>query len=103
MDIYPTITDLASLPRPAKLSGKSLLTMKNDSGLARSFWRDSVSVRNDRFRIIVHGDRYPEDVELYDHLDDPHETKNVAGKFADEARVLFEAALALVLEVDDEP
>jgi len=26
VDIYPTITDLAGLPRPAKLSGENLLT-----------------------------------------------------------------------------
>jgi arylsulfatase A-like enzyme len=101
VDIYPTITDLASLPRPAKLSGQSLLATDLAGGVARSFWRGSVSLRNQRFRIIVHGDRYPEDVELYDHLADPNETHNVAGQFPEETGELFEQARALALEEDE--
>ena len=103
VDIYPTITDLAGLPRPVKLSGENLLKSDQGSGVARSFWRESVSLRNERFRIIVHGERYPEDVELYDHTTDPNETRNVAGLFADEAKALFEEARALELKQGDEP
>lgn len=98
VDIYPTITELAGLTRPVTLSGESLLDSDQQRGVARSFWRNSISLRNERFRIIVHGDRYPEDVELYDHLNDPNETINVAGQFAKEAKALFEQARSLNLK-----
>lgn len=98
VDIYPTITDLAGLPRPAKLSGENLLASERGNRVARSFWRNSVSLRNDRFHAIVNGGRYPEDVELYDHVNDPYETKNVAARFPTEARALFEQASMLMLD-----
>jgi arylsulfatase A-like enzyme len=102
VDIYPTITALAGLPPPQKLSGSDLLAGSGESGPARSFWRGSVSLRDERFRIIVHGDRYPGDVELYDHRDDDNETRNVIGDHLDLARKLFEQARALTLESDDD-
>lgn len=102
VDIYPTITDLAGLPRPAKLSGENLLAAKRKHDLARSFWRNSVSLRDDRFRIIVNGERFPEDVELYDHHSDDNETTNVASLFSGEAKALFEQARSLVLENNDD-
>ena len=100
VDIYPTITDLAGLPRPPRISGKNLLT-GSDRQAARSFWRDSVSLRSDRFRIIVNGERFPEDVELYDHRFDPNETKNVVTDHPEAARELFRQARKLALEQND--
>ena len=101
VDIYPTITGLAGLPRPAKLSGVDLLSEYRKLTAARSFWRNSVSLRDERFRIIVHGARFPEDVELYDHHNDPEETRNVVDRFPKEARRLFENARHLELENED--
>ena len=98
--VTATITDLAGLPRPSSLSGKNLLT-RGDKQAARSFWRDSVSLRNDRFRIIVNGERFPEDVELYDHRLDPNETKNVVADHPEAARELFRQARKLTLEQNE--
>jgi len=95
--------DLAGLPRPVKLSGENLLASERGNRVARSFWRNSVSLRNDRFHVIVNGGRYPEDVELYDHVNDPYETKNVAARFPGEARALFERASMLMLKTDPTP
>ena len=50
----------------------------------------------------MHGARYPEDVELYDHVSDPDETRNVAVLFTEEVKWLFEEARALMLKADDE-
>jgi len=51
----------------------------------------------------VNGGRYPEDVELYDHVNDPYETKNVAARFPEEARALFEQASMLMPKTDEAP
>lgn len=103
VDIYPTLCDLAGLPVPNTLDGKSLAPlMKNPRTTVREFASSlyprggtrhlGFTIRTDRYRYIawykyrqveqrgyfVEGQ--PEGVELYDYQKDPDETENMAGK-----------------------
>jgi arylsulfatase A-like enzyme len=102
VDIYPTLIELTGLRGPGKLSGQSLTgAMENaepSPRVARSFWQNSVTLRNDKYRIIVHGENFPDDVELYDHQKDVNETENVINQNLGEAMPLFKQALELMLE-----
>lgn len=96
LDIYPTLVDLCSLPRPAGLEGRSLVPLLRNpdapwDGVARSMIAKHVTepgdgqitghaLRTPRYRWIEWtGDPLPEPVhELYDHDVDPAETRNIA-------------------------
>ncbi len=83
MDIYPTLAELAGLPIPEHVEGKSLLPLLQDPAAA---W-DSVaittsgfrnhSVRTGRYRYTRYSDRSEE---LYDLDADPHEWHNLIGE-----------------------
>jgi uncharacterized sulfatase len=84
IDLYPTLADLAGLPEPPGLEGRSLRPLLDDpaatwegTAITLAARGDSigVSVRTDRWRLIDWGDQ----LELYDHLNDPDELVNVAG------------------------
>lgn len=89
LDVYPTLCDLAGVPAPASLQGKSLRAVLNDPrvtlheaaftearrGPAAEYW--GRSVRTARWRYTEwNGGR--DGVELYDHDADPHEFTNLA-------------------------
>lgn len=91
LDIYPTLAELAGLPRPDGLDGRSLLPQLKDAGAPRP-WpaittsnRGNHAVRGERWRYIRYADGSEE---LYDHEADPNEWTNRAG----------DSALAAVLE-----
>jgi arylsulfatase A-like enzyme len=93
LDIYPTLTELCGLPKASGLQGQSLaplladpeakwgrpaFTVSGDAGKLLG-----VAVRTDRFRYA----EYPAGgAMLFDHANDPGETKNLAGdpRFAKE-------------------
>ena len=96
IDIYPTLCELAQLPIPADLEGKSLTPLLSDSTLAH---KDGVisqfprkhegkdymgyALRTENFRYIewlnaVDGSIYAQ--ELYDHRTDAAENKNLANR-----------------------
>ena len=77
IDIYPTLVELASLPMPEHLDGKSLLPILRDPSVMRTqgalgFWRDGVTLRTDRYRLI--------DNRVYETEKDPSEENNIAGQ-----------------------
>ena len=86
LDIYPTLTDLCGLETPEGLHGQSLRPLLEDPSrvgkrAAVQFWSaGAVSVRTDRHRLTryqrpqARGPVY----ELYDVVDDPHQTRNIA-------------------------
>jgi iduronate 2-sulfatase len=103
VDIYPTLCDLAGLPVPSTLDGKSLTPlMKNPRATVRDFasslyprWGSKhlgFTIRTDRYRYIAwyksrqekQGGYFiegmPEGLELYDYQEDPDETENLVGK-----------------------
>jgi arylsulfatase A-like enzyme/6-phosphogluconolactonase (cycloisomerase 2 family) len=100
VDIYPTLCDLAGLPKPSHLEGASLEPVLRDpakmvkNAAFSQYPRGRVmgySIRTDRYRLTRWIDRDdPEKVlaiELYDHQTDPAENENVANNPANAAVV----------------
>lgn len=88
MSIYPTLCDLAGIPKPAHVEGKSIKPLLADS---KSAWEtpaltthmfNNHAVRTEGWRYIRYANG---DEELYDETKDPLEHKNLAGdsNFAD--------------------
>ncbi len=81
IDIYPTLTQIADLPTPAGLDGKSLLPLIVDPKIpwdssAISTWLpNNHSVVNQHWRYIRYADGAEE---LYDHRNDAEEFRNLA-------------------------
>lgn len=104
VDIYPTLADLAGLPLPSHLEGKSLKPLLADpkhpwKSAAFSQYPRTVkgkklmgySMRTDRYRFTRWADRDDQSkvdaVELYDHQTDPQENINIADDPANKALV----------------
>jgi len=103
IDIYPTLADVCGLPKPKDIEGVSLRAVLNDaeakvrpvaiSQYPRSDAGKSLmgySIRDDRWRLTLWRDRAENTIhatELYDEVNDPHETVNVASK-AEHAEVI---------------
>lgn len=84
VDIYPSLVDLAGLPRPGGLDGQSFVhLLKNPERPGKegaySRFHGRHTLRTDRYRITELEEGAPR-VELYDHATDPHETRNVAAE-----------------------
>lgn len=97
LDIYPTLADLCGLEKPEHLEGKSLLVVLDNPALepdatqyAYSIWPDQrwtydktvmgYSVKDERFNYVEWVKLSTGELlerELYDHSNDPQETKNV--------------------------
>ncbi|RBP47578.1 arylsulfatase A-like enzyme [Roseimicrobium gellanilyticum] len=89
LDVYPTLCDLAGLPAPDVLQGKSLRSVLEDPGVSihdaaftqarrgknAEYW--GRTVRTKRWR-CTEWDEGRNGIELYDHDADPHEYKNLA-------------------------
>jgi arylsulfatase A-like enzyme len=89
VDVYPTLCDLAGVPAPAVLEGKSLRPVLADPtavlregaftqarrGANAAHW--GRSVRTLKWR-CTEWDEGRNGVELYDHVNDPHEYTNLA-------------------------
>ncbi len=96
VDIYPTLSELAGLPKPATAEGFSFKPLLDDPTKA---WKSAAfsqyprknekrnlmgySMRTDRYRLttwVLKDDVKTVDaVELYDHQTDPQENTNIAG------------------------
>jgi len=111
IDVYPTIVDLARLPSPQGLEGRSLVPLltRADAPWDRPAITEQVrqsgrdggrivgrSVRTERWR-YTEWDGGRRGAELYDHESDPHEYRNLAAdvQHAETIRVL-KASLARV-------
>ena len=91
LDVFPTLCDLAGVPAPANLQGKSLRPVLTDSratihdaaftqarrGENAEFW--GRTVRTARWR-CTEWDEGKNGIELYDHDADPREFTNLAGR-----------------------
>jgi iduronate 2-sulfatase len=93
LDIYPTLVDLCGLPRPLGIEGRSLRPLLDDPmrawdhpayTLARFSNGIAASVRTERWRYAEWSDGQNM---LFDHRDDPHETRNLAQEPAYAAQV----------------
>jgi uncharacterized sulfatase len=94
VDLYPTIADYCSLQAPHKLAGQTLRPLLQNPGpkgreaaftlVARGGGRYGQSVRTERWRYIQWSDA---NAELYDELNDPEETNDVAGNPKNESLI----------------
>jgi arylsulfatase A-like enzyme len=83
VDIYPTLCDLAGIDPPLGLEGKSLKAILNNPEMpgkpaAYSYQRSRISMRTERYRLIVHVEKGTSTIALFDHNVDPYETRNIA-------------------------
>lgn len=83
VNLFPTLNELCSLPRVEANEGLSLVPLLKDPAITwnapaiTTFGAGNHSVRTDRYRYISYSDGGEE---LYDHENDPHEWKNLAGQ-----------------------
>jgi len=80
LDVYPTLAELAGLPKPKHLDGHSLVPLLKNTKAVRqepvlSTYQQHIAVRTDDYRYIRYGDGSEE---LYDRAKDPREWKNLA-------------------------
>lgn len=79
LDVFPTLCDLAGLPKPDFVDGVSLQPLLDDPSSpghpAIAYGKGARTIRTERHRLILHKDGY---TELYDHTSAEKETKNVA-------------------------
>ncbi|NOY00800.1 MAG: sulfatase, partial [Verrucomicrobia bacterium] len=91
LDIFPTLCDLAALPKPDFLDGTSLdPILKNPEAPghpAFSYKGNIRSIRTDTHRLVVHSDGY---LELYDHRSPEGESRNTAASDSKTAKALLD-------------
>src|SRR5205085_9344423 len=81
LDLYPTLAELAGLPRKEGLDGHSLVPQLRDAAAPREWpaitthGPGNTSVRTERWRYIRYADGSQE---LYDRQVDPNEWRNLA-------------------------
>lgn len=83
VDIYPTVAELARLPAPASLEGRSLVPLLKNAAApwphpAFTQARQGRSIRTEEWRYTEWGPDGANGVELYDHRRDPLESRNLA-------------------------
>lgn len=91
IDLFPTLSRLASLPVPEAVDGQSLLNELilpvGQGGHAISYYtRGRVTIRTDSHRLIAHADGF---LELYDHRSPEKESRNIAEAEPETARALL--------------
>jgi iduronate 2-sulfatase len=89
VDIYPTLAELAGLPPPGHLQGRSFVPMLQDPAVAIRDavfprWQSGDSIRTDRYYYTEWRDPQGSVIArmLYDHYRDPDERVNVAEELA---------------------
>lgn len=85
VDIYPTLLALANVKQLSTTDGQNLANIAKPQSKkviqpAYSFYNDSISMRTNRYRITKHNMQDKHAIELYDHLLDKNETRNVASE-----------------------
>lgn len=95
IDIYPTLLKLCGVPMPFPTDGQpfnDLLSGDTAAGAQRvaySYFNRGISVRTGRYRLTRYYRQQPPTLELYDHLQDPYENRNVAADHPDVVRQLL--------------
>ncbi|MBN7811650.1 sulfatase [Algoriphagus sp. H41] len=85
-DIFPTLLELAGMPRDLALDGESMLVLMDspDSATWRdyaySYYNRGISVRTSRYRLTEYFRKEGKVMELYDFEVDPFQTKNIAAE-----------------------
>ncbi len=95
VDLYPTLMDLCEVPMPHDTDGRSFKKIlegeeKDWKDVSYGYWRNGMTVRNDRYRLMRFNREDGPQFELYDHETDPLETINVAQLYPDKVEELQE-------------
>lgn len=87
IDIYPTLMELCGAKMPYSTRGESMIGLLDKDELVKDWEEKSYSYFNDGITVRVPGYRYTKYfrdeqpiIELYDHLNDPNENRNIAGE-----------------------
>ncbi len=80
VDTYPTLCDLAGIPKPEHLDGESVVPLLKDPSAKRdaafiSYGPENTAMQTERYRYIRYEDGSEE---LYDQQEDPHEWTNLS-------------------------
>jgi arylsulfatase A-like enzyme len=80
VDTYPTLCDLAGIPKPEHLDGESVVPLLKDASAKRdaafiSYGPENTAMQTERYRYIRYEDGSEE---LYDQQKDPHEWTNLS-------------------------
>jgi iduronate 2-sulfatase len=83
VDVYPTLMALCGIKMPHSSDGKSfvpLLTNANSNwnNAVYSYYKNGISLRTERYRLTRYIRKEEPVTELYDHVTDPYEQKNIA-------------------------
>ena len=85
VDYYPTLSELAGLPPPPSISGKSMVPVLTDpkteirTSALTQLGTDGYTIITPRYRYTRWEKGAPQNVELYDRQNDPDEMNNLAG------------------------
>jgi iduronate 2-sulfatase len=81
VDVFPTLCELTGAEIPNFVDGKSLVPFLNNpkskSHIAYAYNEKAKTIRTEMYRFILH---QKGEVELYNHVLDPYETKNIAAQ-----------------------
>ena len=85
VDIYPTLMELCNVNLPYKTDGESFVNLISTpniktNNVAYSYFRSGISLRTNRYRLTKYFRKNMPVIELYDYLEDPYETKNLASE-----------------------
>ncbi len=103
MSLYPTLVDLAGIPKPAHVQGQSIRSLLEnpqapwDLPAITTYEFNNHAVRTERWRYIRYANG---DDELYDEMKDPYEWKNLAD---DPAFATKKAELAKLIPATNAP
>ncbi len=83
VDIYPSILELCQVEAPYETDGESFVKLfKNTNSItddvAYSYFKNGISLRTNKYRLTQYFREAKPTIELYDHENDPYETKNIA-------------------------
>lgn len=86
VDLYPSLMELCGLPVDFPLDGKSLVKLMQEGkdeqrdNVAFSYYNNGITMRNERYRLTRYFRKENPVIELYDHLQDPLESRNIAAE-----------------------
>lgn len=94
VDIYPTLLELCDLNLDHPLDGESFVhtmesTRKTDEGVAYGYFKNGITLRTDAYRLTRYYREEEPTLELYDHVQNPEESKNIAQDQPDVVRELM--------------
>ena len=87
IDLYPSLCELAGLPKPEHLQGRSFVPLLHNPKLAWNSasvgrYRNGDTIRTSKFRFSLYSTPNGKEVSrmLYHQIDDPHENENIVNR-----------------------